>query len=1258
MKGLRLWRLRGRGGRSVSPAADAQHGPITAVSQADDSTDWRLIGGGRLNRLMRLEQRIVLDAAGAAVADAQCADHADDSTGTADGAPHAGHGTDGHSTSHDSVAEADHLLLISSRIVGAEELAGATGDDVASIVVDDGDAAVEHLVEQLRRQVGRAEWQSIAIAGHAIDGGFAVGDLQITAATSADPAVQQFWHAVAGMLDGGGRIDLLACDLAGSEQGATLIDSIEQLTGINVAASDDLTGNAAQGGDWLLETDGINAAAVYFSTESISAFEGTLANTSPTVNAMDFDFFLNAISEDVASVSNSGTTIADIIASNSDAIGDIDGDPLGVAIVDAITDGKGAWEYTTNDGGSWSAMPGGLSVNNAFLLAGDVAGVRIRFVPNANVNDTSWGPPFWPWAEFKAWDQTAGAHLGFADVSGGGVGTSPYSADSGYINAVVNAVNDAPINTVPGAQATSINTPVTFTGATAISIADVDDTDVIGDEWQVTLTASDGTLSLGGVGGLTFSTGDGADDATMTFTGTIANINTALDGLAFTPTTDWIGTATLTVLTSDQGNVGTPGALSDSDGIDIAVNSAPVLDSSGSMSLTAVNEDPLLTDAGTTVTNIISSAGGDRITDVDVDSEGIAVIGVDDVNGTWQYTLNGVDWFNVDDGGLADNHALLLEDTDAIRFRPDADWNGTVDPGLTFRAWDRTSGSAGNYVDASVNGGTTSFSVASETASILVNAVNDPPTVDTPLADQDAYEGLAFSFQFAGNAFGDVDSGDSLSYSAQLNGGGALPGWLSFNPATRTFSGTPGPGDVAAISVEVIATDVGGPANVSDVFNLTVHANNAPTAVTLSSTTVDENSPGAVVGTLTATDVDGSDSHTFSIVNDPTGLFEIAGAQLRLRSGESLDYETVSSVELTVRADDGRGGTFDQLMAITVNDVDESTPPPADPPPAPDPPPADDPLVSDDPPADDPAGDPVDEPPGDDDGGDDDSLNDLEQAVDDSDASENSDDSGETPGETSGDHADAATSAAAQATWLDEEEEAKLFAAQVDERTALDVTRRIDFDQSLLNDMTQPDEIKLAYSEILDLYDHASDEMLPYLQSAFRSVVESASTYRCAAAVVKMAQAEILIADRTGAVIDPLLGKLLEEVLEAQQIVRDASDELHEVIKAAAQANDGHFDRFAEDAIAAALSGLNEANEQLILSFRSLDAAARYVRDHRLADQAELVSPSIAEVVEGAKDEAEAEVERIRRQWDQAAEDVLAACLRHLVSTRPSLDVR
>ena len=48
------------------------------------------------------------------------------------------------------------------------------------------------------------------------------------------------------------------------------------------------------------------------------------------------------------------------------------------------------------------------------------------------------------------------------------------------------------------------------------------------------------------------------------------------------------------------------------------------------------------------------------------------------------------------------------------------------------------------------------------------------------------------------DSFSDVDVGDTLTLSATLADGSPLPAWLSFDPATQTFSGTPLNDDVGA----------------------------------------------------------------------------------------------------------------------------------------------------------------------------------------------------------------------------------------------------------------------------------------------------------------------------------------------------------------------------------------------------------------------------------------------------------------------------
>ena len=172
-----------------------------------------------------------------------------------------------------------------------------------------------------------------------------------------------------------------------------------------------------------------------------------------------------------------------------------------------------------------------------------------------------------------------------------------------------------------------------------------------------------------------------------------------------------------------------------------------------------------------------------------------------------------------------------------VYFKPNLNYNGSD-----------------SFTDAAVdNNGTQDATPA--TASITVNAVNDAPAVANAIADQNATQGSAFSFQFALNTFNDVDVGDTLTYTATLDTNAPLPAWLSFNASTRTFSGTPGAGDVSTITVKVTATD-GSSASVSDIFSIVVgNTNDAPVlnagaTPVLTAENEDAGAPVGAVGTL------------------------------------------------------------------------------------------------------------------------------------------------------------------------------------------------------------------------------------------------------------------------------------------------------------------------------------------------------------------------------------------------------------------------
>lgn len=99
------------------------------------------------------------------------------------------------------------------------------------------------------------------------------------------------------------------------------------------------------------------------------------------------------------------------------------------------------------------------------------------------------------------------------------------------------AVNVPPVVTVPGPQETLADTALAFT-AYRQNLISVADPDASANQVTVTLAVDTGSLTLLNPdpgGGLTYSTGDGVSDASMTFMGTIADINTALQWVSYQP---------------------------------------------------------------------------------------------------------------------------------------------------------------------------------------------------------------------------------------------------------------------------------------------------------------------------------------------------------------------------------------------------------------------------------------------------------------------------------------------------------------------------------------------------------------------------------------------------------------------------------------------------------------------------------------------------------------------------------------------------
>ncbi|MBW4694871.1 MAG: DUF4347 domain-containing protein [Lyngbya sp. HA4199-MV5] len=210
-----------------------------------------------------------------------------------------------------------------------------------------------------------------------------------------------------------------------------------------------------------------------------------------------------------------------------------------------------------------------------------------------------------------------------------------------------------------------------------------------------------------------------------------------------------------------------------------------------------------------------------------------------------------------------------------------------------------------------------------------IQDVNEAPVVGTAIANQTTTAGTAFSLVVPTTTLSDPDVGDVLALSATLSNGSTLPTWLSFNPTTRTFSGTPTSTNVGTLSLLVKATDRGGLSTTTS-FNLTVNSgstNQAPTNLSLSSTRIAENlASGTTVGTFTTTDPNPGDTFTYSLVSGTgskdNAAFTIVGNTLR--TTRSFNYEAQSTYSVRVRTDDGKGGVFEKVLSLTIDDANDA----------------------------------------------------------------------------------------------------------------------------------------------------------------------------------------------------------------------------------------------------------------------------------------------------------------------------------------------
>ena len=219
----------------------------------------------------------------------------------------------------------------------------------------------------------------------------------------------------------------------------------------------------------------------------------------------------------------------------------------------------------------------------------------------------------------------------------------------------------------------------------------------------------------------------------------------------------------------------------------------------------------------------------------------------------------------------------------------------------------------------------------SATGRVTVNVAN---INDAPLAAPDAVNVLEDGSSFSVSALlandVEVDPGDVLTLQplpATTANGVALSlsnGVISYAPGALYQS--LGVGQSITDSFRYTVADSAGVQSSADVALTILGANDAPTALTLTGGSVDENAAnGTVVGTLAATEVDNGDVLSYSLLTNPGGRFAIDSAtgQITVANGSLLDFEQASAHAIVARATDSGGLFTEQGFTITLNNLPE-----------------------------------------------------------------------------------------------------------------------------------------------------------------------------------------------------------------------------------------------------------------------------------------------------------------------------------------------
>ncbi|MGL4440348.1 MAG: DUF4347 domain-containing protein, partial [Bosea sp. (in: a-proteobacteria)] len=157
---------------------------------------------------------------------------------------------------------------------GVENRAGLLASLPKDAEIIEIDASRDGVLQMGKALHGRSDIGSVHILAHGEAGQLKLGTATLDTETMST-IYKPFLSALGSQLSNDADILVYGCDFGAGDKGAAAVGLLSELTRADVAASDDLTGAAAKGGDWALEvTRGVIETSLIDGRE----WDGTLAN--------------------------------------------------------------------------------------------------------------------------------------------------------------------------------------------------------------------------------------------------------------------------------------------------------------------------------------------------------------------------------------------------------------------------------------------------------------------------------------------------------------------------------------------------------------------------------------------------------------------------------------------------------------------------------------------------------------------------------------------------------------------------------------------------------------------------------------------------------------------------------------------------------------------------------------------------------------------------------------------------------------------